>query len=378
MEPEKHYTTSYENSNKNYSYTSEDKSILDCYIIIPLAKKILEFIPLWFPANMITIISNSLAWLATIIAITARRTPPLHLPIYLFIPILFFIYLIGDTLDGLHARRTKTGSPLGEFCDHFLDSFVTMELMFCIFSAHNIRTMFLISIFLYIPYIVQIGSFYEKYITKKMYFGKIGSSEAVLILSTFATIGFIPAVHGFMTKPLDIFLFGHNFTISEFALIIQALSGFSAFVQTLIRTKKLEKGFVLYLLFSLMLTLSTLFLERRRMPLIILTLSFYHIHYSASLLGAIIMKRSCPKPDIILTIAVYFILLFGFRHPVLYAILFIYILVSAFSHAAQFVHENIKYWYWINPKLSPDETTQKTENKTEPIKISAPENNTET
>lgn len=40
-----------------------------------------------------------------------------------------------DGLDGKHARRTNTSSPLGELFDHGLDSWVTTLHALCIFSV---------------------------------------------------------------------------------------------------------------------------------------------------------------------------------------------------------------------------------------------------
>ena len=145
-------------------------SIIDCYVLVPLAKKLTKILPLWLPANIITIISNGFVFLAAVIALTARRT---NWPIWILIPFLFIFYLIGDTADGLQARRTKTGSPLGEFCDHFLDTFVTGELLFCVLTAYGVRNLLFVGILLYVSYFTQMAAFWEKYVTSKLHLGII-------------------------------------------------------------------------------------------------------------------------------------------------------------------------------------------------------------
>ena len=196
-------TTNDYDPKKKYSYSAETLSILDCYIIIPFAQKLLKKLPLSMPANIITIMSNSFVLLAAVISATARRTV---WPIWILIPFCFLLYLIGDDADGLQARRTKTGSPLGEFCDHFLDSFVTGEMLFCVFEAYQIRNLTLVGAFLYISYITQMVAFWEKYVTHKLHLGRFSSSETVTVLSIFATIGFIPSVNKFLKQPLSTFI----------------------------------------------------------------------------------------------------------------------------------------------------------------------------
>lgn len=362
MNSDKTVTTDYGDSKKNYSYSAEDQSILDCYVIIPLARKLMSKIPLWLPANIITITSNGLAFLATVIAVTARRTP---FPLWILIPFLFFFYIIGDTADGLQARRTKTGSPLGEFCDHFLDTFITAEMLLCVFSAYRIRNLTAVGIYLYLAYLTQMSAFWEKYVTKKLHLGKFGSTESVLVLTTFAAIGYIPPVNEFFTKPLGIvipFLNGYRINLADIVLVVASLVTFTASVMTLIRTKKMSFNFILYIILGLILTITAGFLEKGSFPIAFLTLTFYHVDYSAALLSAIIMKEKDPSPDFLLTIAMCLALFFNIHHPVLYAVFFLYIVVFVTARTALFVHKNNKYWYWINPELPKEETSPENEN----------------
>ncbi|MBA4056856.1 MAG: CDP-alcohol phosphatidyltransferase, partial [Marivirga sp.] len=103
-----------------YQYRCNDYSLLTPpfkqWIITPL----INIIPWGIPANIITLISNAFVYLGLFAALNPETmggfTP-------IFIGICLIIYLIGDHLDGMQAKRTKTGSALGEFCDHYLDAF---------------------------------------------------------------------------------------------------------------------------------------------------------------------------------------------------------------------------------------------------------------
>ena len=364
MNINKTVTTDYGDSKKNYSYSAEDMSIIDCYVLVPLAKKLITKLPLWLPANIITIMSNGFVFLASVIALTARKT---NWPIWILIPFLFIFYLIGDTADGLQARRTKTGSPLGEFCDHFLDTFVTGELLFCVLTAYGVRNLLFVGILLYVSYFTQMAAFWEKYVTSKLHLGKFGSSETVLVLSLFSTVGYIPKIHHFFTKPVTIpisFLQGYNITLVEVILAFSMLFPIISIVTTLIRTKKISKNFILYLILGLILTIAATFLEKGSFAIAFLTLTFYHVDYSAALLSAIIMKEKDPKPDFILTAAMCISLFFDIHHPVLYTVFFLYIVVFVTARTAMFVHRNNKYWYWINPELPKEDAHNADTSKT--------------
>ena len=135
---------------ENYSYSAEDKSLLTPvlykYFVFPLVRILPESIP----ANIITIFSNSFV----VLSFVAAYLNYIH-DTYRFlwlIPIFCWTYIVGDYSDGVQARRTKTGSPLGEYFDHFLDSFVTGlltgTLMLC-FRVTNPVLLFCVYQFLY-------------------------------------------------------------------------------------------------------------------------------------------------------------------------------------------------------------------------------------
>ena len=300
--------------------------------------------------------------------ISARKT---NWPIWIFIPICYIIYLIGDVADGIQARRTKTGSPLGEFCDHFLDSFVTAETILCIFIAYGERNLSLVAFMLYIAYLTQISAFWEKYVTHKLHLSRFGGSEAIVILSIFIMIGFIKPVNAFFTQPAgNILPFLKNFKINvtEVVLLLFSIGCIITIIMTFIRTKKISFNFFVYIILSAILSVTAIFVEKDSsfpivflkgsFPVVFLTLTFYHVSYSAALLSSITMKEKDPLPDLILTAAMCVTLIFDIHHPVLYAVYFLYIVVFVSTKVALFIKRNNKYWYWVNPKLPEEEKKQ--------------------
>lgn len=351
LEKKETVQTNYQGSGK-YTYQSIDGSFADLYLVNPIAKKLLNFIPWWIPANIITIISNSNVLLATVIALTAHRV---NWPVWIFIPILYFIYLIGDATDGMQARRTKTGSPLGEFTDHFLDTFVTGFVVCSVFYVYHFDKVYFISFVLMFSYFLQITAFWERYKVGHLHFGKFSSTDAVLVLSLFIAIGFIKPVNTFFTQPVANFIPALAvFNLSLVEAITCILTFCSLFVSAapLVRSKDVSWRFFLYLAESFILSFVAATLEKEDIGIVAVTLIVFHVNYSAALLSAIVMKEKDPIPDVFLTIAMTITLLFNIHSPILYTAYFLYMVISITIHVAQFFKKNEQYWVWKNPVLN--------------------------
>lgn len=351
MEKKETKITNYK-GNGQYAYSAQDGSFGDLYITVPLATKLVEKLPWWLPANIITIISNSNVLLAFVITLTAHRV---NWPIWIFIPILFFIYVVGDATDGMQARRTKTGSPLGEFTDHFLDTFVTGILEVSVFYVYSCTKVYMVSFVLMLGYFLQITAFWERYKLGHLSFGKISSTDAIIFLSLFIAAGFIKPVNAFFTQPAANFIpFLGQFNLSVIEAITIVLAACSIFVSgaTLARAKEVSWRFWLYMAESFILSFVAATLEQDDIIIVIITLVLFHVNYSAALLSTIVVNEKDPVPDILLTIAMTLSLLFNVHSPILYTVYFVYLVISVTIRVARFFKKNEKYWVWKNPELN--------------------------
>ncbi len=117
---------------KQYVYRVRDYSILTPafkqFILFPLAARF----PRWIPANIITIISNLCIYATLGVSALLEPFPLLR---FITLALLVFIYLTGDHLDGLQAKRTGTSSPLGEFVDHYMDAYNNIIYLLVDFSV---------------------------------------------------------------------------------------------------------------------------------------------------------------------------------------------------------------------------------------------------
>lgn len=166
-----------------HKYSGVDHSYLTRFIFQPYWSWILQYIPLYISANVLTffglgaIVINFLTWLFY----TSVCTLPCPPWVYFSFSMGLFFYHTMDGIDGKQARRTESSSPIGEFIDHVVDSVVTLLsslLVSYVLQLHASWT----------AYFLLIGSlcvFYfctwETYHTHTLYLGLINApSEGVV------------------------------------------------------------------------------------------------------------------------------------------------------------------------------------------------------
>ena len=125
-----------------YQYRCKDYSL-----VTPLFKKwvitpLIKIVPWAIPANIITLISNGFVYLGLYLSLNAEVAGN-YTPLYISACLL--LYLIGDHLDGMQAKRTGTGSALGEFCDHYLDAFNNGIVVYTMLFVFNFQQSIIVS-----------------------------------------------------------------------------------------------------------------------------------------------------------------------------------------------------------------------------------------
>uniref|UniRef100_A0A8C3MRW2 Ethanolaminephosphotransferase 1 n=1 Tax=Geospiza parvula TaxID=87175 RepID=A0A8C3MRW2_GEOPR len=124
-------------------YSAVDTNPLSVYIMQPIWNKIIKVVPLWIAPNLLTF-SGFIMILFNYFLIsfydwdyTASGTSPGLVPtwVWLFSAFTTFCAYALDSIDGKHARRTQSSSPLGELFDHGLDSWATSIFVLSFFSV---------------------------------------------------------------------------------------------------------------------------------------------------------------------------------------------------------------------------------------------------
>lgn len=344
--------------NTKYTYSAENASLLDAFMEAYIVKPLVNKLPYWLPANIITIISNSLVFLSFVIAMQCTKN---NYRLWFLIPIFVCIYLIGDCLDGAQARRTKTGSPLGEFLDHFLDTFVNGELIIPILTVYNVKNPYIVFSVLLVAYITQASAFWERFKNGHMHFGKFSSSESILTLTILLTLGCFKNIRDFFAINLIQieFIKGfiqkmpqwiQNLSIVDAMFIIFVIIAVANTVMTFVRTRGFTVRFGLYILSSAIVAIVAMIMNEDMHHLPCFTLALLNINYIASLLSSIVMKEKDHYPDFFLAIFMTLMLILKISSPILTAFYFIYTIVLVSIRASLFFAKNNKYWVWKNPE----------------------------
>ena len=333
---------------KKYSYSAEDESLLSPVLYTLFVNPLVKILPYRLPANFITF--SSFLCILTAFGIAVHGYYVGSYEHWWLIPLLALIYLTGDCADGKQARKTGTGSPLGEYFDHFLDCFVTGLLMGILMISFKVTKPALITMGFFNLYAGQIGSFWERYKRRVMFFGKLGSNEGIVAIGLTSWLMSIPAIH---TAADTVLIF--NITGGE-ALIITIMTGTAiSAIHSIIRSQALSFRLILQLLLSFAITYTAAYLfGHNNMVYITGVVSFYNVFFLASLLAATNLDSRECLPDIVIPLS--FIAFFAL--PAYTALIqhvqIGYLVVRVGIKFASFVSMNRQYWYWINPP-PPDE-----------------------
>ncbi|VWU49471.1 choline/ethanolaminephosphotransferase, putative, partial [Hepatocystis sp. ex Piliocolobus tephrosceles] len=106
---------------KSYVYKTCGKSILDT-LFDPYWNICAKLVSKSITANFLTFLGLLCSTAAFFLVFLFDTTNYKNDYIFLLVGVLIFIYSTLDAIDGKHARRTNTSSPLGQLFDHGCDS----------------------------------------------------------------------------------------------------------------------------------------------------------------------------------------------------------------------------------------------------------------
>lgn len=216
---------------REYSYRCHDFSLLTPSFKKWFVAPLLPYVPWAIPANIITIISNLFVYIGFFVSLN-YHTPMSRV----IVSLCLLAYLVGDHLDGMQAKRTKTGSALGEFCDHYLDAFNNGIILVTAFLVFDINDPILVTVVLTTSYLAHMSVFYEQYKTGWLTFEKLGSLEAVLLILILIGISAFSSILELFTIPVI-----SSLRVIDLMFAASALGAINTFITTLKRTPKRGK-----------------------------------------------------------------------------------------------------------------------------------------
>jgi phosphatidylglycerophosphate synthase len=106
-------------------FFAENGSKFEPLLVRMLCEPLLPHIPAWVHPNTISLITHAVGWVTALLALSSSHLSPLGQALALIgAGIGMFLSMLGDCIDGLHARRTQQTTKLGELLDHWLDAIV--------------------------------------------------------------------------------------------------------------------------------------------------------------------------------------------------------------------------------------------------------------
>lgn len=167
----------------HYKYTSVDKSLIHKYVTSHIWNYSLKFIPLWLAPNLITLLGLIFIILSFYLSLIYDFDCLGKAPswVYFTHAICLFLYMLCDAIDGKQARRTNSGSPLGQLFDHVVDSFVASLTPIMLGSAMGLGISLELILFLINFKFCCFLANLEEYFTHEFVLGTInGPTEGIL------------------------------------------------------------------------------------------------------------------------------------------------------------------------------------------------------
>lgn len=109
-----------------WKYIPTQLTPLDTFLTKQLFARLVRFVPMWVAPNVLTALGLALCALAA--TVLSVDEPPAAA--FVVAAACVFAYTGLDAMDGLQARRTGAGSPLGQLFDHGCDSVASVFLTF--------------------------------------------------------------------------------------------------------------------------------------------------------------------------------------------------------------------------------------------------------
>ncbi len=107
------------------------------------------------------------------------------------------LYIVGDNLDGMRAKASGTSSPLGEFLDHYLDTYnISLSVLIATYLipvAEN-ALVYLIIVAMILSFVFTMA---DQKVTGQLFFGRINSLEMSTLLTIFYLLLISPALAEF-------------------------------------------------------------------------------------------------------------------------------------------------------------------------------------
>ncbi len=337
------------NQQKPYAYTYVDDSILLPYFKIYVAF-FHRFIPYQLTANFITCFSSAVMWVFLFIA---------FLPVHLKEPFLAIVsllclhtYAVGDTLDGMQAKNTGTSSPLGQFLDHYFDTYNNAITFLMVYTILNLHTPSLLYITLWIGFLTFAAVMAEEKVTGSLYFGKIGVLEGLLAFGILLlSFTYKPWLHWVQTYH---FLGYHVSWIIMFVIALSYLFTYAVAIKHMPQTPR-----SLYAFAAVSCLLGMGLAQAHHIPVVLgfVALCAFSGNYIGKIMFSHLANTEFPRVDLVGSIAIVALFLIPktpyavpWLMPYMWKIITVNFVLRAVFSFIRITYYFKEHWVWYNAK----------------------------
>jgi phosphatidylglycerophosphate synthase len=298
------------------------------------------WLPGWLPANLVTIGASAWMWAVFGLELAAGTVPPPLLAVAFVV--LFQLYVIYDHADGMHAKRTHTSSPLGEYLDHALDALNGAISVLAVFALVGDGNRLLVFSMLWCWQAAFAATMVDEKERGELYLEMIGSLEGVLLFSAFFLSWLVPPVRAWWLAPL---VGG----VPAFSLAVAAggATTLSTVARSVRRMGRLPARFAIFLVSSLLIAL-LLALGPQPFWIDVAVVVLYGSDYTARVIGSHLLRRSHPLPDLVAPVAVAVASVAPWRPASWAGVLATYLALRAAAGALGVLLPMRSLWRWSN------------------------------
>jgi phosphatidylglycerophosphate synthase len=328
-----------------YHYRCTDQSLL-----LPLFKRyyvafFFRFVPRGLTANFITLISSGCIFSLMVIDSAGVRLSQAQWAG--LIAFMLHAYLVGDHLDGMQAKQTRTSSPLGEFLDHYLDVYNGAIVFYILLSFLGPIPAVWFYTLLYLNCLAFAATMMVELEHQALFFGFLGTLEGLLLLIVFFVSWLMPPVRDFwqLRLPGDIALYW-------IVIVGMGLGYVGTLIDLFKRLRYCPRPFFFYGVISLVLVTALGYHDPEAWWGWLLVV-LYSGEYIGKVMASYLLHRRHRYPDLIASVGIVWLavcigLLPSWVGPVFYG-LTVYLGLRVIVVFARTVFQLRGYWYWVNP-----------------------------
>jgi phosphatidylglycerophosphate synthase len=305
-----------------------------------------RWLPEWLPANLVTLGASACMWAVLAVAAGAGSLAPSAVAVAFVV--LMQVHLVYDHADGMHAKRTATGSALGEYLDHSLDAYHGAITVLTFFALVGFGNVLLALVMVWSWHLAFAATMVDQRERGELYLGPIGSLEGGLLFTGFYLSWLAPPARAWWLAPLVA-------GVPAYALAVAA--GAAGTLTTALlsvrRMGRLPAPLALFAAAGLVLTLA---LAAGPLPFwgAVAALLLYCGDYTGRVLGSHLLGGRRPWPDPVAPPLAIVAAALPHRPAWVPAALLLYLALRTAAGVVLVLRPLRHHWRWINRTPAPD------------------------